>query len=262
MRTLIILAVSLFAWLSAATIDVDFQHIAQTGLGRTLEQLLLAPVAEGGEADHPLATCDRALVVWNSPKQTPVVRFHGVDVADRIAKLMPHGGTVETKHGVGQKLAAYPGLVAIMLAPDEMLVGAPALIDALEAPPAWPAPTGNVMTFVGLSGDLNLDDLQDEIVDFVFTWAADGAIRLVANTHNKAEAKAVLRWISVRRPLLAAAAGLGIDKAQFPERMLDSTTFGRDGAAVTAKLDLNDQTRGEAVDYLTKNLSRKMRKYR
>lgn len=250
--------------LPAATIDVDFGGIQGTQLGQTLDELLVVPAAEGFPADQPLLCCTRILVYWSGVDMAPVVRFRGVPSEERMNLLAAAmAQPVETAHwGIGYRLPNLQGYIAVALSRDEVMVGTPAVLDQLSEAPAWPETFEHIMSFRCVTNDLKLGDLKEELVDIHFVWPHDGKLSLNSNAHSSGDAKAVLRYIGLRKPLVHAAAGLGIDKADFPSRLLAATTWDRDGKVIKARFDLDDKTRVEAVDYLTKSLRKQVNKYR
>lgn len=263
MLRILLLAMMALPALRAATIDVDFTGIAGTQLAETLEEILVVPAAEGQPADQPLLCCTRILVSWQGINSPPVVRFRGVPADERMERLAASGTpAVETPWGTGYRLPNLLGYVAVGIARDEVMAVAPEVLATLTEPPPWPEAFEHIMSFKGLSSDLKLGDLADELVDIDFTWPRDNKLTLVSNAKSRGDAKAVLRYISIRRPLVHAAAGLGIDKADFPSRLLGATTWNRSGNQIQASFDLDDNTRIEAVDYLTKSLRRHLGKYR
>lgn len=262
LRFLLLTALTIPA-LRAAYIDVDFTGIAGTQLSATLDEILTVPAAEGVPTDQPLICCTRILVSWQGINTPPLVRFRGVPAHERIAKLAASGAKpTETVWGTGYRLPNLQGYIAVALERDEILAGSPAVLAALTEAPAWPETFEHIMSFKGLSSDLKLGDLADELVDIDFTWPRDNKLTLISHAHSRGDAKAVLRYIGIRRPLVHAAAGLGIDKADFPSRLLAATTWNRSGNQIQASFDLDDATRIEAVDYLTKSLRRHLNKYR
>lgn len=263
MLRILLLALLVLPTLRAASIDVDFTGIAGTQLAETLEEILEVPATEGQPLDQPLVCCTRILVSWQGTNSPPVVRFRGVPSAERMERLAASGApVVETPWGTGYRLPNLLGYVAVGIGRDEVLAGAPEILATLAEPPAWPETFEHIMSFKGLSSDLKLGELADELVDIDFTWPRDNKLTLVSHAKSRGDAKAVLRYISIRRPLVHAAAGMGIDKADFPSRLLGATTWDRSGSTIKASFDLDDTTRIEAVDYLTKSLRRHLRKYR
>jgi len=248
--------------LGAATIDVDYTKVREGGIGVALSATLATAAAEGEVVADPLAVCQRVLITWSGPKQPPVVRFLGVDTAGYCARLAASGATsIDTKFGVSWSLPKQKGFAVVALNDNELLMAPPALLATIEAP-AWPVATANIISFSGPATDLKLGDLQDELKDFVFAWEPTGSVSLHATANSKSDAKAVLRYISLREPLLDAAAALGVDKAQFPAKLLDATTFDRQNNIVIARLDLDEPTRVQAIDYLADQIRKQMRKYR
>lgn len=258
---LLILSCLAFA-ASAATIDCAFPHIRDTTLGGTLATTLQVPAVEGQPAHEPLRECSRVLITWSGPKAPPVVRFKGVAARELMGRYAAAGAApVESRYGAAYPLPQQQGFVAVALADDELLIATPTLMAQLEAP-EWPTASGNVMDFTGPATDLKLGDLQDELRHFNFVWGPDGKLVLRATATSKTDAKAVIRYISLRKPLVDAAAGVGIEKAEFPSKLLNAATFDRKDAEVIARMELDDPTRLQAVDYLAKAVTRQMRKYR
>jgi hypothetical protein len=262
LRTLLITLIYVcVSRLSAATIDVDYTKIRDGKLGIALRTTLdtAAPGAPAAE-DH-LAACQRVLITWSGPKQPPVVRFLGVDTGTLCKRLAENGAnSTDTKFGAAYPLPHQAGFSVVALSANELLMAPPALLSTMDVPP-WPAASTNVLSFSGPATDLKLGELQDELKDFVFAWEPTGAVTLQATANSKSDAKAVLRYISVREPLLDAAAALGVDKAQFPSKLLDAATFDRKGNVIVARLDLNEAMRAEAVEYLANQVRKQMRKY-
>jgi hypothetical protein len=250
------------AALGAATIDVDYAKVKEGKLGMALAATLATEPVNGAEAPDPLAACTRVLVTWSGPKQPPVARFLGVSSEAYLKRLAEAGAVpIDTKFGPAYPLQKQKGFAVVALGASELMMAPPTLLATIDAP-AWPELTTNVMSFSGPATDLNLGDLQDELKDFVFAWEQSGAISLHAVANSKSDAKAVLRYISVREPLLDAAAALGVDKAVFPAKLLGATTFDRQGTMIIAKLDLDDATRAEAMEYLSNQVRKQMKKYR
>ncbi len=263
MNRFLLLLVLIVPQIHAAHIDVDYAGIQGTALAETLQEVLTVPVAEGMPADQPLLCCTRIVVSWEGVDMAPLVRFRGVPAPARMEILAAAGmERVETPLGVGYRLPSLLGYIAIATDRDEILAGAPEVIQALTEIPPFPAEFTEIMSFIGLSSDLNLDDLSDNLVDINFAWPHDGKLTLTSTAKSSGDAKAVLRYIALRKPLVQMAAGLGIDKADFPARLLGATKWDRDGKVILATFNLDDKTRIEAVDYLTKSLRRHLRKYR
>jgi hypothetical protein len=249
--------------LQAANIDVDFTGIQGTQLGGTLEEILVVPTGEGMLPDQPLLCCNRILVTWEGTEMAPIVRFRGVPSEERMQLLEASGARpTATPWGVGYQLPALKGYLAVAIGRDEVMAVAPAVLTDLTEAPAWPEEFTDIMAFRGAATDLNLGDLKEELVDIDFRWPHTGKLTLNSNAHSSGDAKAVLRYIAIRKPLVQAAAGLGIDKADFPSRLLSATSWDRDGKLIKATLDLDEKTKIEAVDYLTKSLRRHLRHYR
>lgn len=250
------------AVLGAATIDVDYTKVRDGGIGAALSAALATAASPGEVVPDPLANCQRVLITWSGPKQPPVVRFLGVDTTAYCKRLSDSGATsIETPFGTAWALPQQQGFSVVALSDQELLMAPPTLLATIEAP-AWPPATTNVISFSGPATDLKLGDLQDELRDFIFAWEPNGAVSLHATANSKGDAKAVLRYISLRQPLLDAAASLGVDKAQFPSKLLDATTFDRQGNVIIARLALDEPTQAEAVEYLAKQIRKQMWKYK
>lgn len=250
------------ALLGAATIDVDYPKVRESGIGAALSAALATSGSPGEVVPDPLSECQRVLITWSGPKQPPVVRFLGVDTKAFCHRLSASGATsIETPFGAAWALPQQPGFSVVALSDRELLMAPPTLLATIEAP-AWPPATANVISFSGPGSDLKLGDLQDELRDFLFAWEPTGAVSLHATANSKSDAKAVLRYISLRQPLLDAAAALGVDKAVFPAKLLDATTFDRQGNVIIARLALDAPTQAEAVEYLAKQIRRQMSKYK
>jgi|GEM_PF-3619137 len=263
MSRLFLLLVLIIPQIRAAHIDLDYTGIQGTALAEILQGVLTVPVAEGMAADQPLLFCTRILVAWEGVDMAPLVRFRGVPGSTRMEVLAAAGmERVETPFGVGYRLPSLLGYIAITTDRDEILAGAPEVILGLTEIPPFPAEFTQIMSFVGLAGDLKLGDISDNLVDINFAWPHDGKLNLTSTAKSTGDAKAVLRYIAVRKPLVQMAAGLGVDKADFPSRLLGATKWDRDGKIILATFNLDDPTRIEAVDYLTKSLRRQLRKYR
>lgn len=250
------------ALLGAATIDVDYTKVRDGSIGTALSAALATAGSEGEVVPDPLAACQRVLITWSGPKQAPVLRFLGVDTTAFCARLSNSGAiSTDTKFGSAFALPKQKGFAVVALGDNELLMAPPTLLATIDAP-AWPQATSNVISFSGPATDLKLGDLQDELKDFIFAWEPSGAISLRATANSKSDAKAVLRYIALREPFLDAAAALGVDKAQFPSKLLDATTFDRKDNVVIARLDLDEPTRVQAVDYLADQIRKQMKKYK
>lgn len=247
---------------AAANVDCAFPHIRDTTLGAALSTALGAPATEGAAAiEQPLKDCQRVLIVWSGPKAAPVVRFQGVPSEALMARYAATGTRIESRHGPAYPLPQQPGFVAVALDEQELMIATPAIL-AQIAPPAWPEPTGNVLDFSGPATDLKLGDLQDELSSFLFAWQPDGKLMLRATAASRHDAKAVLRYVAIRKPLVQAAAGVGVDKAEFPAKLLEAAAFSREENVLIARMDLDQPTREQAVEYLAKAVRRQMKKYR
>lgn len=248
--------------LGAATIDVDYAKVRDGSIGAALNATLATTATAGEVVPDPLVACQRVLITWSGPKQPPIVRFLGVDTAVYCARLVASEAvSIDTKFGTAYALPKQKGFAVVALSDNELLMAPPALLATIEAP-VWPELTTNVISFSGPATDLKLGDLQDELKEFVFAWEPTGAISLHATANSKSDAKAVLRYISLREPLLDAAAALGVDKAQFPAKLLDAATFDRQNNIVIARLDLDEPTRVQAIDYLAEQIRKQMKKYK
>jgi hypothetical protein len=247
---------------TAANIDCAYPHIRDTTLGTALATTLGAPATpEGAVAiDQPLKDCQRVLITWSGPKAPPVVRFLGVPAEALVARYAATGTRVDSRHGPAYPLPQQPGFIAVALGESDLLIATPAVLAQID-PPEWPEATGNVLDFSGPATDLKLGDLQDELSDFLFAWQPDGKLVLHATANSRHDAKSVLRYISIRKPLVQAAAGVGVDKAELPAKLLDCATFSREDNILTARMDLDEPTRVEAVEYLAKQVRRQMKKY-
>lgn len=247
---------------AAANIDCAFPHIRDSSLGTALSTALGAPATDTAPAlDQPLKDCQRVLIVWNGPRAAPVVRFQGVPSEALMARYAASGTRVESRHGPAYQLPQQTGFVAVALNAQELMIGTPAILATIDPPP-WPEPTGNVLDFSGPATDLKLGELQDELSSFLFTWQPDGKLVLRATAASRHDAKAVLRYVAVRKPLVQAAAGVGVEKAEFPAKLLEAAAFSREENILIARMDLDQPTREQAVDYLAKAVRRQMKKYR
>jgi len=256
-------ALVLFSGLAAAAnVDCAFPHIRDTALGIALSTTLGVPATESAPAiDQPLKDCQRVLIVWSGPKSAPVVRFQGVSSEALMARYAAVGTRLDSRHGPAYPLPQQAGFVAVALNAHELMIATPAIL-AQTDPPAWPEATGNVLDFSGPATDLKLGDLQEELSSFLFTWQPDGKLVLRATAASRHDAKAVLRYVAIRKPLVEAAAGIGVEKAEFPAKLLEAADFSREENILFARMDLDQPTRDQAVEYLAKAVRKQMKKYR
>ena len=246
----------------AANVDCAFPHIRDTALGTALSTTLGVPASETTPAlDQPLKDCQRVLIVWSGPKAAPVVRFQGVESEALMARYAAVGTRLDSRHGPAYPLPQQAGFVAVALNAQELMIATPAILAQID-PPAWPEATGNVLDFSGPATDLKLGDLQEELSSFLFTWQPDGKLVLRATATSRHDAKAVLRYVAVRKPLVEAAAGIGVEKAEFPAKLLEAAAFSREENILFARMDLDQPTRDQAVEYLAKAVRKQMKKYR
>lgn len=257
----LIAVVLLVGTAAAATIDCAYPNLRDTTLGTALSTTLGAPAAEAAPAiDDPLADCQRVLITWSGPKAAPVVRFLGVHAEALMARYAATGTRLDSPLGPAYPLPQQTGFVAVAIDSQELLITTPAILATLELS-AWPPATGNTIDFSGPATDLKLGDLQEELTSFLFTWQLDGKLVLHATASSRHDAKAVLRYIAVRKPLVQAAAGVGVDKAELPAKLLEAANFSREDNILTARMDLDQTTREQAVEYLAKAVRKQMKKY-
>jgi hypothetical protein len=260
---LVVIASLIAASASAATVDVDYPQIRDSDLGRVLIECLAPQVeSEGGAKLEIAGRCSRVLVSWNGPKAPPVVRYLGVPaqaIIDRLAaqpEVAVLDGPIGPSWPVHQK-----GFVLAKLSDDEVVMATIKMMPTLVLP-EWPEPRDRVISFTGPASHLKLGELQDELSSFDFVWQPAGDLLLLATANSKTDAKSVMRYISLRLPLLDIAAGVGVEKAEFPAKLLSGASFSRTGEKITVKSSLDDNMRGEAVAFLVKTINKQMRKYR
>ncbi|MBA3685091.1 MAG: hypothetical protein H0W72_07605 [Planctomycetes bacterium] len=246
----------------SATVDVDYPKLRDSELGRVLIGCIWAAEAEGSTAPSEAANgCTRILVSWDGPKAPPVVRYRGVPaqaVIDRLA-AKPEGAAIDSPIGPAWP-ANQKGFLVAKVADDEVVMVTVKMMPTLVMP-EWPEQRDRVISFSGPASHLKLGDLQDNLSSFDFVWEPSGVLELLATANSKTDAKSVMRYISLRRPLLDIAAGVGVEKAEFPAKLLSGASFTRSGAKITVKSSLNEDMRGEAVAFLVKTINKQMRKY-
>ncbi len=265
MRSIALVVTAVLACLgvgSAATVDVDYPKLRDTDLGRLLVDSISPQSEREGVAPLDLATaCTRVLVSWEGPKGSPVVRYRGVPAQALIDRLAAQPDVTRLDGPVG---ASWPvrqkGFVAAKIADDEIVMATAKMMPTLVMPP-WPERHESLIAFSGPATDLKLGDLQDELASFDFVWESTGKLLLLATANSKNDAKSVMRYISLRKPLLETAAAIGVEKAEFPAKLLDGASFSRSGEKITVKSELDDAMRSEAVAYLVKTIGKQMRRY-
>jgi hypothetical protein len=245
---------------SAALIDVRFPSIAETSLGTALRDVLLDADTRASAGD-PTAGLERVLVSWQGEKAPPLLQYRGLQVADLARILSDHRTPLETEAGRAYVLPRHRfGMVAVC--EDEAAVATLASLDHLALPP-WPDAPAEIIRFSGLPSDLRLDEWSDRISTFTLTMDEKSRVLVTVNSPNKAAAQSLMRWINASKPLLAMAAGVGVDKAQFPDRLVKVAEIERKGAAILVSIDLakNAKLKGETFDFLAETLKRRMRKF-
>ncbi len=249
-------------WASAATVDVDYGQLRDSDLGRLLAESI-SPVSEAeGVQPLDLATpCTRVLVSWEGPKAPPVVRYKGVPAQALLDRLATQPDVVALDGPLGPSWPVrQKGFVVAKVADDEVVMATAKMMPALVMP-EWPQQREGLIAFTGPASHLKLGDLQDELASFDFVWQSTGKLLLLATANSKSDAKSVMRYISLRKPLLETAAAIGVEKAEFPAKLLDGASFSRSGERITVKSELDDGMRSEAVAFLVKTINKQMRKY-
>ncbi len=247
---------------SAATVDVDYPKLRDSELGAVLVACIapMTPV-EGDQPIELASVCTRVLVSWDGPKAPPVVRYRGVPAQALIDRLAAQPGAVQVDGPAGPSWPVHQkGFVLAKIADDEVVMATLKSMPTL-AMPEWPEQRDRVISFSGPATDLKLGDLQDNLASFDFVWEPTGRLLLLATANSKTDAKSVMRYISLRKPLLDIAAGVGVEKAEFPAKLLSGASFARSAEKITVKSNLDEDMRGEAVAFLVKTINKQMKKY-
>jgi hypothetical protein len=245
----------------AAVIDVDYPAIADTPVGKALKAVLYKDGTVDGD---PACSVNRVLVSWEGERSPPLLQYRGLQATHLREALSQQATSVETKAGTAVEMPNQPRFAMLQVSDDEVAV---ATLNGLNnlALKEWPEPSGNLITFTGVPSDLKLDDpdWNKKITTFTLTFSASGKLNLRAFALNSSEAQSVMRWVSGSRPALAIAAGLGIEKAQFPQRLVKDAKIQRRGSIITVDVDLSkDETLlKDTYQFLTDTLSKRMRKY-
>ncbi|HYE05008.1 MAG TPA: hypothetical protein VEL07_05730 [Planctomycetota bacterium] len=253
------LSAALLGGLAAATVDVDYDQIRDLPLGQNLITELKIDIP-GGPAEYA-AELKRLRLDWTGTKSALLLAARGLPVP-AMKTALAEATPMATPHGDAFPLPRDPRYALLPLADDEAVIGTAKGLGEQYTPSPWPEPTGAALAFNGVPGDINLAEFADRVNDFQMTLTREGMLIGTINCKDRKTARGLMSYISNRLPFLTLAASVGVDKAQFPKRMIDAAVIERNAHVITVTIDLtkDDALRKDAHEYLIKTLRRRMKK--
>ncbi len=248
---------------AAATVDVDYEQIKDQPFGQQLltELKIDVPATDENPSDDPANGLQRLMLTWNGTKSPLVLQCKGVKANEMTASLADNPNVYKCPLGLAHPLPREKRYSVVAVSQDETVMGTVKGLNEFTLG-QWPEKSGSAMTFIGTPTDVNLDELSDRIKTFTMTMSADGMLVAAVQAKDKKAAKALLAYVNNRLPLLTVAAAVGVEKAQFPKRMVDAAKIERKDTMIYVTVDLSKDLalRQEAHEFLLKTFRKRMKK--